>query len=253
VRVRTFISILLFSSAGLVVKAQAPDQVVDSSALQQYEARATIVSGQVTRTRDEQPWAVTTGERVPIRQSIKTGKDGYAHFAVAGGSYFDIYSNSHVVFRQNAASAGDLLDVVAGRVRIHLKPGYGQLQQRVFTPDATISTLDQEPATIAVAIDEDQTVRIDVVEGEVRVQHTLLPRGDSVVVKAEDAILVRPDEPISRKMDRGSLYRYTLKSLKDAWDAITPGHSSNHFASPMLDVTSAATPSNWWNRCWRLQ
>jgi hypothetical protein len=227
----------MVGSAGLGAKAQAPDQAVDSSAMQQYEAHATIVNGQVTRTRDEQPWVVTAGERVPIRQSIKTGKDGYAHFEVAGGSYFDIYSNSHVVFRQNAASAGDLLDVMAGRVRIHLKPGYGQPQQRVFTPVATVSTLEQEPATIAVAIDEDHTVRIDVVEGEVRIQHTLLPRGEAVVVKAVDAILVRPDEPISRRMDRGSLYRYTLKSLKDAWDAIIPGHSGNKFVGPFFSTS----------------
>lgn len=221
--------------------------------MQKYEARATIVTGQVTRTRDDQPWALSAGERVPIRQSIKTGRDGYAHFEVAGGSNFDIYSNSHVVFRQNAASAGDLLDVVSGRVRIHLKPGYGQPYQRVFTPVATITTFDQEPAAIAIAIDEDETVRIDVLEGEVRIQHTLLPRGEAVVVKAVDAILVRPDEPISRKMDRGSLYRYTLKSLKGAWDSIIPGRSGNRFANPLFSVGSLPGGFNWPGRCRRLQ
>ncbi|HEX4227444.1 MAG TPA: FecR family protein [Bryobacteraceae bacterium] len=250
---RTLLSIVLVSSAGLGAKAQAPHEALDSSAMQKYEARATIVSGQVTRTRDEQPWALSAGERVPVRQTIKTGRDGYAHFEVAGGSYFDIYSNSHVVFRQNAASAGDLLDVISGRVRIHLKPGYGQPYQRVFTPAATISTFEQEPATIAVAIDEDQTVRIDVVEGEVRIQHALLPRGEAVMVKADDAILVRPDEPISRRMDRGSLYRYTLRSLKEAWDSIIPGHSGNQFRSPLLSMGIALEPSRWLVHCRRLQ
>lgn len=250
---RTLLHIVLIGGAGSVAWAQAPDQVLDSSAQQKYDARATVVNGQVTRTRDEQPWALSAGERVPIRQSIKTGRDGYAHFEVAGGSYFDVYSNSHVLFRQNAASAGDLLDVVAGRVRIHLKPGYDQPRQRVFTPVATISTLEQEPATVAVAIDEDQTVRIDVVEGEVRIQHALLPRGEALVVKAVDAILVRPDEPISRKMDRGSLYRYTMKSLKGAWDAITPGHAGNRFASPMFATGGSLATSNLVGRCQHLQ
>ena len=250
---RAFIPIVLMSIPGLGAKAQAPDQAVDSSAMQKYEARATIVTGQVTRTRDDQPWALSAGERVPIRQSIKTGRDGYGHFEVAGGSYFDVYSNSHVVFRENAASAGDLLDVISGRVRIHLQPGYGQPHQRVFTPAATISTFDQEPATIAVAIDEDDTIRIDVLEGQVRIQHTLLPRGEAVVVKAVDAILVRPDEPISRKMDRGSLYRYTLKSLKGAWDSIIPGHSGNHFANPMLSAGNMLGGLDWLPRCRRLQ
>ena len=54
---------------------------------------------------------------------------------------------------------------LAGRVRIHLRPGIGQHQERIFTPVAIVSA--REPATIAVAIDEDDTVRIDVIEGEI--------------------------------------------------------------------------------------
>jgi hypothetical protein len=197
---------------------------VDSSALQPYEARATSVTGQVTRSRDEQPWALTSGERVPVRQVISTGGDGYAHFVVAGGANFDLFSNSRVIFRQNVARAGDLLDVVAGRVRIRLVPSPGQLQQRIFTPSATVTAL--ESATVSIAVDEDDTVRIDVLEGEVRVLHTNLPRSEPTIVRAVDAILVRRDEPISRRVDRGSLYRYTVKPLHDLWTAVTPGHSS---------------------------
>lgn len=200
---------------------------IDWSAVQKYEAHATAVSGQVSRLRDEQPWAVSAGERVPIQQVITTGADGYAHFEVAGGSSFDIFGNSRVVFRQNASSAGDLLDVIAGRVRIHLQPTIGQLQLRVFCPVAIIST--HQPATIAIGIDEDETTRIDVIEGEVRVQHALLPRNEPVLVKAVDAILVQKDQPISHKVERGSLYRYTVKILS----AITPGHPGNHNAGPI--------------------
>jgi hypothetical protein len=81
----------------------------------------------------------------------------------------------------------------------------------------------------------------------------LLPKGEAAVVKAEDAILVRPDEPISRRMDRGSLYRYTLKSLKDAWDSIIPGRSGSRFVSPLLSNSNAQAASNWLGRCRRLQ
>jgi hypothetical protein len=194
---------------------QAP---IDWSAAQVYEAHAIAVSGQVSRLRDERPWALSAGERVPIQQVITTGQDGYARFEVAGGSAFDIYANSRVVFRQNASRSGDLLDVLAGRVRIHLKPHAGESQQRIFTPVAIITA--HEASTIALAIDEDETVRIDVIEGQVRVQHALLPRNEPVLVKSIDAILVRRDEAISRQVDRGSLYRYTVKILS----AITPGH-----------------------------
>lgn len=187
--------------------AQAQDPV-----LQKYEAHATAVTGQVTRIWDEHPWVLSSGEHVPVRQTITTGADGYAHFEIGGGSSFDLFANSRVVFRENTASAGDLLDVLAGRVRVHLQPTAGQLQQRVFCPTAIISTHHQS-ATVAVAIDEDSTVRIDVLDGEVAVQHKLLPRNEPTLVRAVDAILVKRDQPISRRVDRGSLYRYTIKIL----------------------------------------
>ncbi len=194
--------------------------------MQPFEAHAISVTGKVSRTRDQQPWAVSAGERVPVRQVISTGDDGYAHFTVAGGANFDIFNNSRLVFRQNTASAGDLLDFMSGRVRVHLQPSMSQPQQRIFTPTAVISA--NRPATVALAIDQDDTLRIDVLEGEIRVQHTKLPKTDPTVVRALDAILVRPDEPISRRVDRGSLYRYTVKPLKDIWLAVTPGHSGSH-------------------------
>ena len=192
---------------GVALSARAQDP-----ALQRYEAHATLVTGQVSRISDEHPWVLSSGEHIPVRQTITTGPDGYAHFEVGAGSSFDLFSNSRVVFRQNTASAGDLLDVLAGRVRVHLQPSAGQAQQRVFCPTAIISTHHQ-PATVAIAIDEESAVRIDVLEGEVAVQHTLLPRNEPVLVHAVDAILVKRDEPISRRVDRGSLYRYTIKIL----------------------------------------
>ena len=211
---------------------------VDWSAMQHYEAHATAVSGQVSRFQDEQPWAVSAGEHVRVQQVIATGADGYAHFEVAGGSSFDIFENSRVIFRQNVSSAGDLLDVVSGRVRIHLQPTVGQLQLRVFCPVAIIST--HQPATIAVGIDEDETTRIDVIEGEVRVQHTLLPRNDPELVKAVDAIVVQPNQPISHRVERGSLYRYTVKILS----ALT-FHPTNRGGNPIEGNKLLAETHAW--------
>ena len=185
------------------------------------------MTGQVTRIRDEQPWAVSSGERVPVRQTITTGPDGFARFEVRGGSTFEIFANSRVVFRENTASAGDLLDVVSGRARIHLEPTAGEPQQRVFCPVAIVSA-HRQGATFAIAVDEDDTARIDVFEGEVAVQHTLLPRNEPTLVRAVDAILVKKDEPISRRVDRGSLYKYTVKVLS----AITFGRGGSHNVSP---------------------
>jgi hypothetical protein len=240
---------LLFGSIAISALG-AQDRPIDESAMQPYEAHATAVTGKVSRERDRQPWAVSTGERVPVRQVISTGNDGYAHFTVAEGANFDIYSNSRVVFRQNTARAGDLLDVIAGRVRVHLQPSMNQPQQRIFTPTATIDA--NQPATVALAIDEDDTLRIDVLEGEVRVRHTKLPKADPTLVRALDAILVRPDEPISRQVDRGSLYRYTVKPFKDIWLAVTPGHSGSHNGDViegdkfLAKVSRSQFVSEWW-------
>ncbi len=218
------LALLLSSITGCAFGEQT--STIDESAMQPYEAHATAVTGKVSRVRDQQPWAVSSGERVPVRQVISTGNDGYAHFTVAGGANFDIFSNSRIIFRQNTGSAGDLLDVIAGRVRVHLQPLMSQPQQRIFTPAAIITA--SRPATVVLALDQDYTLRVDVLEGEIRVQHTKLPNSEPTLVRALDAILVRPDEPISRQVDRGSLYRYTIKPLKDIWSAVTPGHAGSH-------------------------
>ena len=182
-------------------------------------AKATVISGEVTSLRDGQPWAVIEGDQIPVQQVISTGPDGYGHFQIPGGSSFDIFGNSRVVFRRNPAVAGDLLDLISGRVRIKLKPGLGQQQLRIFSKVAVITAHD--PSAIGLAVDEDNRLRIDVIEGDIRVQHRFLPRNEPVVVKAIDAILVQADMPISRRVDRGSLYRYKVRFLS----ALTLGHS----------------------------
>ncbi len=224
-RMRTVLLFLVLGSTALQ-ECFGQSGPIDPSAMQPYEAHAVVVTGKVSREKDRQPWAVSTGEKVPVRQVISTGNDGYARFTVGGGAYFVLFSSSRVLFRQNSARAGDLLDVLSGRVRVHLQPSIDQRQQRIFTPTAIITA--NVPATVALALDQDDVLRIDVLEGEVSVQHTKLPKSDATVVRAVDAILVRPDEPISRKVDRGSLYRYTVKPFKDVWLAVTPGHSGSH-------------------------
>lgn len=222
---------LLFCAAFLLAAITEPvlsgqNPTVDFAAMRPFEAQATAVTGQVTRIRNNEPWALSTGERVPVQQVITTGHDGYAHFNMAGGSNFDIFSNSRVIFRQNIANTGDLVDVLAGRVRVHLQPVPGQHQQRVFCPTAIIST--NEPTTLALVVDEDDTVRIDVTEGQIRVQHAFHPNSEPVLIRAIDAIVVQKNESISRRIDRGSLYRYKVKILS----AITFGRSG-HSAEPV--------------------
>src|SRR5882724_2315042 len=84
------------------------------------EAAAKVMSltGQVSILRDSQPWALNVGDSVQSRQVIITGPDGFAQFEVSDGSTFQVYPNSNVVFRKNPPNWRDLLDVLAGRVKI---------------------------------------------------------------------------------------------------------------------------------------
>lgn len=197
----------------LLTGAQARSDSIQPSTAHLFQAYVVAAEGQVSVDRDNRPWAISAGENVQIQKIVTTGADGYAKFEVSGGSSFELYANSRVRFRGNPGRSGDLLDVLSGRVRVHFNPGAGQMEQRIFCSPAWI--LADEPATVAIATDEDGDVRIDVLDGEVAVQHALLPRNAPTIVKAIDAVVVRPDQQISRQVERGALYRYTIKPLKD--------------------------------------
>jgi len=204
----------------------AQNAPVDFASLHAYDARVTMISGSVLRFRDGQPWVLTAGQRVRVQDVIAAGNDASAHFEVAGGSSFDLFSNSRVIFRGNPANPADLLEVLGGRVEIHVRPVPGQLTPRIFSPVATITA--HGPATVAMAIDQDDRLRLDVIEGGVFVQHRFLPSRQPVMIRAADAVIVDKDYAISRRVDRGSLYRFTVKSAHAALTAITFGHSGAH-------------------------
>ncbi len=155
--------------------------------------------------KNGQDWAIGEAERVLPTKPIATGEDGYARFSVEGGSSFEVFAHSRVIFRKNAGNPQDLLDVITGRARVQLQMSAKQpFQFRVITPDALI--MAHGPAAFTLAVDdEDDNTRIDVQQGEVLVQHTLIPSNGPILVKAGDAIAVEPDTPlVNRQLDRGS-------------------------------------------------
>jgi hypothetical protein len=216
----------------------------DPAATRPFQAYVTEAQGKVSIDRDNQPWAVAPGGTVSVQQVITTGGDGFARLEVRGGAYFEVYANAHVIFRRNPGNVGDLLDVLSGRVKIHLSPGPGESQQRVYCRSAIVTA--REAATIGVAVDEDNSVRIDVLEGQVAVQHALLPRSAPTIVKAIDAIVVEKDEQISRQIERGTLYRYTLKPLHDLFEVLTSGRAARVQEQPFASefVVASTIPRN---------
>jgi hypothetical protein len=201
---------------GLLVAATlavAPAQILPSYP----EAAAKVISlvGQVSVLHDSEPWALNVGDSVQARQVIVTGPDGFAKFQVSDGSTFEVYPNSNVVFRKNPPNWGDLLDTLAGRVRIHIQKWMGQPNpNRILTPTAVISV---RGTTFDVSVsDDDESTVVTVEEGIVDVRHALKP-GATKTLNAGESLHVYRDEPLAQSLlDKGALAQRILHSLEDA-------------------------------------
>lgn len=186
------------------------------------EGAAKVISlvGQVSVLREAVPWVLNIGDSVQARQVIVTGPDGYAVFQVSDGSTFQVYPNSNVVFRKNPPNWGDLLDLLAGRVRIHIqKLGEKPNPNRILTPTAVISV---RGTTFDVSVnDEDEATLVEVEEGVVDVYHALQP-GVTKTLNAGESLHVYRDQPLAQSfVDKGALAQRILRSLADAAFMIT--------------------------------
>jgi len=184
----------------------------------QESAVATVVTltGQVSVLRDNSPWALNLGDSVQPRQIIVTGADGYALLRVSDGSTFEVFQNSRVHFRDNPGNWKDLLEVFLGRVKIQIEKIGGQPNyNKVRTPTAVISV---RGTVFDVTVeDEDATTMVTVDEGQVAVQHALLPRGDPKILNPGEWIRVYKNQPLSAKaVDRGGVLRGAMRAAADA-------------------------------------
>ncbi len=165
--------------------------------------------------RDGEPWALNAGDKVQTQQVIVSGPDGYAKFQVSDGSFFEVYPNSNVIFRKNPGNLRDLLDLIVGRVKIHIQKWGGQPNpNRIMTPTAVISV---RGTTFDVAVDDDdETTLVTVEEGVVDVRHALKP-GQSRTLNAGESIQVFKNEPLSQNsIDRNALARRIVHAVADA-------------------------------------
>ena len=172
------------------------------------------LTGQVSVLRDGEPWALNVGDKVQIQQVIVTGPDGFAKFQVSDGSFFEVYPNSNVVFRKNPGNLRDLLDLIVGRVKIHIQKWGGQPNpNRILTPTAVISV---RGTTFDVAVDDDdQTTLVTVEEGSVDVYNPAKPTEPKRVNEGE-SIEVYKNVPVARSIDKGDLVRRAARMLADA-------------------------------------
>src|ERR1039458_5268422 len=188
-------------------------------------AKVITLNGQVSVLRDDSPWVLNVGVSVQPRQIVITGPDGFAVFQVSDGSTFEVFPNARVVFRENAGSWMDLLDVLLGRVKVHIQKLGGQPNyNRVRTPTAVISV---RGTVFDVAVeDEDDTTLISVEEGQVGVQHLLKPGPERILNEGESIRVFRNQPLAMAAVDKNSVFREVLQRAEQAMYEIvyrTPG------------------------------
>lgn len=178
-------------------------------------AKVITLAGQVSVLRDSSPWVLNVGDSVQPRQIVITGPDGFAVFQVSDGSTFEVFPNARVVFRENPGSWRDLLDVLLGRVKVHIQKLGGQPNfNRVRTPTAVISV---RGTIFDVAVeDEDDTTLVSVEEGQVGVQHLLRP-GPERILNEGESIRVFRNQPLAlAAVDKNSVFREVLRRAEQA-------------------------------------
>lgn len=158
-------------------------------------ARVVSVMGQVSVFRNGDLWASNVNDVVPAGQEIVSGPDGHAELVLSDGSRFEVFPNSRVIFKHNRGNWRDLLDVLIGKVRVHIeKIGGRPNPYRVNSPTALIAV---RGTTFEVEVEPNTATVVSVVEGLVSVEHLTRP-GKSVELKGGESIRVLPTEPLAQ-------------------------------------------------------
>jgi len=203
---------LLMAAMAAVCLAQFPPPS-DSG---QYAAKVLTMSGQVSVLKDMRQVALNEGSLVQVQEMIVTGPDGHAVFQVSDGSTFEVYPSTNLVFRKNAWNVKDMIDLLVGRIRVHIEHwGNVPNPNRVLTPTAVISV---RGTTFDVTVDDnDETTMVEVEEGLVEVRHALLPSDTPKMLGPGDSIKVYKSQPIAGgKLAKGTILHYAVNAIKDA-------------------------------------
>ncbi|HEY1756819.1 MAG TPA: FecR domain-containing protein [Bryobacteraceae bacterium] len=205
---------LLLAVAGSVCLAQYPYCPLSTG---DYSAKVLTTIGQVSILKDSRTTALSTGDEVRVTQIIVTGLDGHAVLQVSDGSTIEVFPDSQLVFRKNCGDWRDLLDMIVGKIQVHIEHLMGDKPnpQRIVTPTAVISV---RGTTFDVTVEPaDETTQVDVVEGTVVVQHALLPTDRVATLHTGESIRVYKDVPIaSNQYDKATIFRFVINMLKDA-------------------------------------
>ena len=187
---------------------------------EEYAAEVVVSTGRVSVNQGGDYRILMPGDKVRPGLEIFTGTDGYAVFQLDDGSTFEVYPNSRVLFRSNWGNWGDIFDIWVGRMKVRIEKIMGKPNpHRIHTPTAVISV---RGTSFVVEVEEDsEATSVGVEEGEVLVEHRLLPTGKAQRLQSGDQLRIDRDEPIARaRVARDGLLRATLRALSDVLYAV---------------------------------
>jgi hypothetical protein len=102
-----------------------------------------------------------------------------------------------VVFRANPSNLKDLLDLVLGRVKVHIQKLGGQPNNnRINTPTAVISV---RGTVFDVTVDDGESTLVAVEEGLVEVRHALIASSSPKLVSPGESLRVYRDQPLAQR------------------------------------------------------
>jgi ferric-dicitrate binding protein FerR (iron transport regulator) len=181
-------------------------------------AKIRSLTGQVSVYRDGAPWALKAGDGVLPAQEVQSGPDGHAIFELADGSTFELFPNSRATFRNTAGTWSDLLELWIGRVKVHIQRVGGRPNpNRVTTPTAVISV---RGTIFDITVEEPDETLVLVEEGQVAVQHAIMPYGAPRLLNAGDYLRVYKNEPLVRnRYEKGDVIQRVFNALAQAVQA----------------------------------
>lgn len=193
---------------------------MSATAPSEYAATVTLSSGRVSVVQAGESRTLMPGDTVKPGLEVFTGADGYAVFQLQDGSSFEVYPNSRVLFRSNWGNWNDIFDVWVGRMKIHIEKIMGKPNpHRIHTPTAVISV---RGTTFFVEVEEDSDATVvGVEEGEVLVEHRLLPSGKQQLLRTGEQLRIDRDEPIAKaRVAKDGVLRATIRALSDVLYAV---------------------------------
>jgi hypothetical protein len=194
-------------------------------------ARVLEISGQVSVMRKGDWWAVMPDTIITPGQEILSGPDGHMMIQLEDTSHVEVFPNSRLIFRSNHFNLTDLIDLMLGKVRVHIEKFGGRPNPyQMRSPTALIAV---RGTTFEVSNTEDGLTTVSVEEGAVDVTHRLRPNGKTVSLTPGESLTVYPNEVLSQNhIDRirvgSDVMRRIAQQAIDIWQRTGGGAGSTN-------------------------